>query len=130
MGRKGRLGTGRRRDERGATLVFTAVSMVALLWAAALGVDLGFSVYGSRQAQAMADTAALDMARYINIADAQTTNPLVQTYLNGKLAGVLTDNASNATLTVTPGLWLNGVWSVPARAVPRPRRRRPIPATP
>jgi len=115
MRRKGRAGTGRRRDERGATLVFTAVSMVALLWAAALGVDLGFSVYGSRQAQAMADTAALDMARYINIADAQTTNPLVQTYLNGKLAGVLTDNASNATLTVTPGLWLNGAWSIPVK---------------
>ena len=61
-----------RRDERGATLVFTAVCMVVLLWAGAMGVDVGFSVYGSRQAQAMADTAALDMARYINIADTQT----------------------------------------------------------
>ena len=45
----------------------------------------------------MADTAALDMARYINIADVQTTNPLVQTYLNGKLSGVLTDNSSPRT---------------------------------
>ena len=117
MGRTGQVARerrrGRGRDERGATLVFTAMCMVVLLWAGAVGIDVGFSVYGSRQAQAMADTAALDMARYINIADAQTTNPLVQSYLNGKLSGVDTDNSSNATLTVTPGLWLNGAWSVP-----------------
>ena len=62
---------GRRRDERGATFIFTAISMVALLGAGAMGVDVGFSVYGSREAQAMADTGALDMARYINIADVQ-----------------------------------------------------------
>ncbi|HXY29039.1 MAG TPA: pilus assembly protein TadG-related protein [Acidimicrobiales bacterium] len=111
MAREQRRGRGR--DERGATLVFTAMCMVVLLWAGAVGIDVGFSVYGSRQAQAMADTAALDMARYINIADAQTTNFYVQNYLNGKLSGVDTDNSSNAALTVTPGLWLNGAWSVP-----------------
>ena len=44
--------------------------MVLLLSAGAFGVDLGFTVDGNRQAQSMADTAALDMARYINIADA------------------------------------------------------------
>ena len=104
---------GDRRDERGATLIFTAISMVVLLWAGAMGVDIGFSVFGSRQAQAMADTAALDLARYINIADQQSTNQLVQSYLNGKLTNVLTDNSSNASLTVTPGLWLNGAWSIP-----------------
>jgi uncharacterized membrane protein len=106
----------RRGDERGATLIFTAICMVALLGAGAMGVDIGFSVYGSRQAQAMADTAALDLARYINIADQQCVgcNGAVQTYLNGKLANVATDNASNAGLTVTPGLWLNGAWSVPS----------------
>ncbi len=113
MGRIRRALRRRRGNERGATLVFTAVSMVALLWAGALGVDVGFSVYGSRQAQAMADTAALDLARYINIADVQSTNALVQSYLDGKASGVLTDNSSNATLTVTAGLWLNGAWSVP-----------------
>ena len=41
--------------------------------AGAMGVDIGFTVDGSRQAQAMADTAALDMARYINIADCAST---------------------------------------------------------
>ena len=106
---------GRRNDERGATLIFTAVSMIALLGAGAMGVDVGFSVEGSRQAQAMADTAALDMARYINVAD---TYADPNGYLNGKLPQVITDNASNAGLTVTPGLWLNGAWSVPATCAP------------
>jgi uncharacterized membrane protein len=116
VGRIKRAVRGRRRDERGAVLIFTAVSMVVLLWAGAMGVDIGFSVFGSRQAQAMADTAAVDLARYINIADQQclNCNGAVQSYLNGKLANVLTDNASHATLTVTPGLWLNGAWSIPA----------------
>ena len=98
----------RRQDERGATLIFTAVAMIALLGAGAMGVDVGFSVYGSRQAQAMADTAALDMARYINVAD-QGSNPVG--YLDGILGNVDTDNGSNATLTETPGLWQNGTWT-------------------
>ena len=53
---------GRSADERGAVFVFTAICMVVLLWAGAMGVDVGFSVWGSRTAQAMADTAALDLA--------------------------------------------------------------------
>ncbi len=109
--------SGRRRNERGATLIFTAISMVALLGAGAMGVDVGFSVYGSREAQAMADTGALDMARYLDMADALTAptgagSP--QAYLNGKLAQVDADNGSNAGLTVTPGLWSGGAWSVPS----------------
>ena len=74
-------------------------------------MDVGFSVYGSREAQAMADTGALDMARYINIADVQASP---NAYLQGKLPNVVTDNASNANLTVTDGLWLGGAWSIPA----------------
>jgi len=110
-----RFVSGRRQDERGATLIFTAITMVALLGAGAMGVDVGFSVEGSRQAQAMADTGALDMARYINVADVQA-DPVG--YLNGKLPQVAIDNASNAGLTVTPGLWLNGAWSIPATCAP------------
>ena len=34
-----------------------------------MGVDLGFEVDGNQQAESIADIAALDMARYINIAD-------------------------------------------------------------
>src|SRR5580698_11168205 len=85
-------------DERGATLVLTGICMILLLWGGAMGVDLGFSVYGSRQAQAMADTAALDLARYINIADnivagnSQQSNAAAVNYLNTKLANVARDN--------------------------------------
>jgi uncharacterized membrane protein len=97
-----------RREERGATLIFTALAMVLLLWAGATGVDLGFSVYGSRQAQAMADTAALDLVRYISYSDAtNTTATAAQSYFNGKLTQVLTNNNSNAQLTVFPG-YFNG----------------------
>lgn len=86
--------------------------MVLLLWGGAFGVDLGLTVVSGRQVQNIADTAALDMARYINVADwnsisvrslAESTN-----YLNGKLPYADTDNNSGATLTETPGVWLNG----------------------
>jgi uncharacterized membrane protein len=79
--------------------------MVLLLWAGATGVDVGFTVYGSRQAQAMADTAALDLARYINYADTLSSITAVQSYLNDKLAAVLANNGSNAQLTVVPGFY-------------------------
>ena len=95
-------------------LILTAISMVALLGAGAMGVDVGFSVYGSRQAQAMADTAALDLVQNIGTADSLSTNTAIQTYLNGLLAGVQTDNASNSTLSVTPGVWQSGAFSTPS----------------
>lgn len=79
--------------------------MVLLLWAGATGVDVGFTVYGSRQAQGVADTAALDLARYISYADTLSSISKVQTYLSGKLATVLTDNGSDANLTVVPGYY-------------------------
>src|SRR5580698_2998104 len=103
----------RRGDERGATLVLTGLCMILLLWGGAMGVDIGFTVYGSRQAQAMADTAALDLARYINVADNQPNNTAAANYLNGKLANVATDNGSNAGLTMTLGLWKNGAFTAP-----------------
>lgn len=85
--------------------------MVLLLWAGATGVDVGFTVYGSRQAQAMADTAALDLARYISYADTLNSISAVQDYFNDKLANVATDNASNAGLTVVPGYVANGTFT-------------------
>jgi tight adherence protein G len=89
--------------------------MVLLLWAGAFGVDLGFTVDGGRQAQSMADTAALDMARYINIADSNITLSATTNWLvNNKLPYVDTDNAANTTLTVAPGEWNNGTWTSPA----------------
>jgi uncharacterized membrane protein len=79
------------------------MSVVLLLWAGATGVDIGFTVYGSRQAQTIADTAALDLARYISYADTLSSIPAVQTYLNGKLSTVLANNGSDAQLTAVPG---------------------------
>jgi len=109
-----RLLARRRRDERGATFVLTAVCMVALLGGGAMGVDVGFTVDGSRAAQAMADTGALDLARYVNVADGFTTLSGSQTYMAGKLANVETDNSgSNATLTVTPCIWTGSTCTVP-----------------
>src|SRR5258707_9304922 len=100
------------RDERGATLVITAVAMVAILGAGAMGVDLGFSVWGNRMAQSMADTAALDVVQNILTADSLSTDADVQTYLKGLLAGVDQDNGSNAGWSsVTPGWWQNGVFT-------------------
>ena len=41
-------------------------------------------------------------------------NAAVQSYLNGMLPGVDTDNSLSSTLSVTRGLWQNGAWSVPS----------------
>lgn len=97
--------------------------MVLLLWGGAYGVDLGITVAGGRQVQAIADTAALDMARYINVADWSTsiTNQTASTsYLNGKMAYADTDNGSNATLSETPGVWLNGSFTPEGQKVGTP----------
>ena len=103
------------RDERGATLVLVAISMILLLWGGAFGVDLGLTTVGNRQVQAMADTAALDVARYVDIVDTDHDDGVptarAHTYLNGKLANADTDNGSSATLSETPGVWLNGVFT-------------------
>src|ERR1700733_3236414 len=103
----------RRSDERGAPFVLTATRMVLLLWGGAFGVDLGFTVDGGRQAQAMADNAALDLARYIKIADQTGETGTANWLTTNKLPYVDTDNASNTTLSVVPGLWSNG-WTSPS----------------
>lgn len=101
---------GRSADERGATFVLTAISMVLLLWGGAMGVDIGVDVWGGRTAQALADTAALDMARYISIADssAYQNSGTSTTYLNGKICGVATDNGVNCTALAYQGGYWNG----------------------
>jgi len=86
--------------------VLTAVCMVLLLWGGAMGVDIGFSVVGSRQAQALADTGSLDMARYINLADNVNGSTNYNTYISGKLANVKSDNnAAGVTFTATGMFW-------------------------
>lgn len=101
---------GRSADERGASFVLTALCMVLLLWGGAMGVDIGFDVWGGRTAQAMADTAALDMARYISIADsaAYQNSGTSTTFLNGKICGVATDNGGSCSAYVYQGGFWNG----------------------
>ena len=108
----------RRTDEQGATLVLTGICMILLLGSGAMGVDIGFSVYGSREAQAMADTAALDLSRYINIADNQVNNTKARSYLDGILTNVATDNDSNAGLSMTLGLWQSGSFTPESKCTP------------
>ena len=77
----------------------------------AFGIDLGLTVVDGRQVQAIADTAALDMARYVNVADwggLYNTQAKATTYLTGKPPNAATDNGSNATLSETPVVCL--VW--------------------
>jgi uncharacterized membrane protein len=104
-----RRSRGRLRDERGATFVITAVAMVLLLWAGAMGVDIGFTVDSNQQAQSIADTAALDLARYINIADSKTKtgSNSISAYMAAELAAVSKDNALNGT-TLS---WVGGYWT-------------------
>jgi uncharacterized membrane protein len=109
-----------RDEEQGAVLIFTAIAMIAVLGAGAMGVDVGFSAYGSREAQAMADTASADLIQYINAADQYLTNTGVQGYLNSELNGVLQDNGSNANLTVTPMLYNGGVYTIPTGGCKQP----------
>ena len=85
--------------------------MVLLLWGGAFGVDLGLTTVGNRQVQAMADTAGLDLARYVDVADwttSITTAGASTTFLNAKMVNANTDNGSGATLSEIPGVWLNG----------------------
>jgi uncharacterized membrane protein len=101
---------GRSADERGASFVLTAICMVLLLWGGAMGVDIGFDVWGGRTAQAMADTGALDMARYISIADssAYTNAGTSAAYLDGKICGVATDNGGNCSAYAYQAGYWNG----------------------
>jgi uncharacterized membrane protein len=120
----------RRRDERGATLVLTAICMVLLLWGGAMGVDIGFTVVGSRQAQALADTGALDMARYINLAD-NATKANYASYMSTKLAGMQSDNnAGGVTFTATGMYWSSTTgWTIPANGCYQQFPPRTIPCT-
>lgn len=91
--------------------------MVLLLWGGAMGVDIGFTVVSSRQAQALADTGALDMTRYINLADNALGQTAYNNYLKTELANVQSDNgAGNVTFTATGMYWSKTTgWTAPAK---------------
>jgi Flp pilus assembly protein TadG len=74
------------RDERGAALVFVAISMVALLIVAALVIDGGFGYTNRRQMQNAADSAALAGASALKRARFAGASPvLIRTSVNDAL---------------------------------------------
>ncbi|HEY3842749.1 MAG TPA: pilus assembly protein TadG-related protein [Acidimicrobiales bacterium] len=98
-----RLVSGRARDERGATLILVGLSMVILIAACALAVDVGRVVVANRSLQTVADAGALDAARYVNIAGADLT---------AQAERGATENSSSATVTAVGGIW-NGAGFTP-----------------
>lgn len=63
-GRRSRRG--RRRDERGASVIVMAIVMVLLLLVAAFAVDIGMQRVGRSDMQSLADVVALDLARELD----------------------------------------------------------------
>jgi uncharacterized membrane protein len=88
-------------DERGAVLILVAMSLTVIIAASGFSVDLGRIIVVNRSLQTVADASALDAARYLDTADSLTTE--------GQAA--LTENGSQATETVTGGLWAGGTFT-------------------
>ena len=102
-------------DERGAVLVFTAMCMIVLLWASAMGIDVGFSVWGTVRRRPWpiprrSTSPATSTWR--------TTTPLLPAFELPELeTGQRRHRAgagSNTMLTVTAGLWSGGAFNVPS----------------
>jgi uncharacterized membrane protein len=73
--------------------------MVFIFGACAMSVDLGMVVVENRSLQSVADAAALDAARYINVSGESLTTQALN---------AASENGSNATLTTSEGLWSSG----------------------
>lgn len=109
-----------RRGEDGAVMVLTAASMVMVLGATALSVDIGRLVSRNRDLQGLADAVALDAVTVLNgqpagsVAGAVDNEALAAAQRNGFTPATLADNVGNSTpeggpagsvLTVTFGTW-------------------------
>src|SRR5207244_295848 len=94
-----------RNDERGTTLVFVAVSLMALLSATTLAIDVGMFMNSRSQAQNAADAGALAGATALvfnSFTDRTPTGPAVQSAMNTALANqVIGANVSVKTADVT-----------------------------
>jgi uncharacterized membrane protein len=94
----------RHRDERGATLILVAISMTTLIAASGMAVDLGRTFVTNRSLQLVADSAALDSARYV-AAQETLTLPSPSSNLVVEADNSATNNRSGANLSVIEGLW-------------------------
>ena len=111
--RRGRAG--QQAEERGAVAVFLAVTVALVVGIGTLAVDLGMQRVVRRDMQALADVAALDLAREL---DGRTISELAAeldrsdptSALSGVLAGNDTTLGSDPVVTVTWGAWQGGTF--------------------
>ncbi len=85
----------RRQDERGVVLILVALSMVVLIGACALAVDVGRVVVVNRSMQTVADAGALDAARFLDISTVNNAR------LTTEAQHAATDNGYSCTSCVT-----------------------------
>jgi uncharacterized membrane protein len=92
-----------------------AISLVMFLAASGLSVDIGRTVVVNRTLQSLADSTALDVSRYIGIADQNRSATSQTSYLSTEVQNAMTESGavSGETDTWTFGLWSNGVVTPP-----------------
>jgi uncharacterized membrane protein len=105
----------RRPDDGGAVAVFLAVTVALIVGIGTLAVDLGMQRVVRRDMQALADVAALDLAREL---DGRTISELApeldrsdpSSAIRRVLAGNDTTLGSDPVVTVTWGAWQGGMF--------------------
>jgi Flp pilus assembly protein TadG len=88
-------------DERGTSLVFVAVGLMAMLSATTLAIDVGMFMNSRSQAQNAADAGALAGATALvfnSFTDRSSTGPAVQSAVNT----ALTNQVAGSAVSVTP----------------------------
>jgi Flp pilus assembly protein TadG len=106
----------RRRDERGVTMVFVAVCMVAIIAMAALSIDVVTLYLSREETQRAADTAALAAARVISISGITgTANPSTDTSQWQLICG--NTATASAYLTAVAGAQENSIAGIAANTV-------------
>ena len=88
-------------DERGTSLIFVAVGMMAMLSATTLAIDVGMFMNSRSEAQNAADAGALAGATALalnSFTDRSSTGPAVQSAVNT----ALTNRVAGSAVSVTP----------------------------
>ena len=91
-----------RRDRRGAVTIIAAGSLIALLAATALAVDMGSIYVNSRRLQGVADAAALASAGMPDGANAAAQGTITANGLTNASVAALTQGSYTADASLTP----------------------------
>ncbi len=91
-----------RRDRRGAVTIIAAGSLIALLVATALAVDMGSIYLNSRRLQGVADAAALAAAETPASAAGAAQQTIAANGLSGASVSALTQGSYSGDASVTP----------------------------